>query len=106
MSRVSGYQPLEPYSPGVSAYLPELAVASYRAGLPQQDLQQINTWSKLYDKHRELLKMDNKDANEEFFKLDEGVQEALKSTFDNPDYLNKPNLSKSYILFQTLFHFF
>lgn len=91
MSRVSGYQPIEPYSPGVSAYLPELAVASYRAGLPQQDLQQINTWSKLYDKHRELLKMDNKDANEEFFKLDEGIQEALKSTFDNPDYLNKPN---------------
>jgi hypothetical protein len=35
--------------------------------------------------------MDNKDANEEFLQLDDGIQEALKSTFDNPDYLNKPS---------------
>lgn len=91
MSRIPGWNPPQPYTPVGSEYLPELAVASYRANLPEKDLQQINTWSKLYDKHRELLKMDNKDANEEFLKLDEGVQEALKSVFDNPDYLNKPS---------------
>jgi len=91
MSRIPGWNPPQPYTPVGNQYLPELAVASYRANLPEKDLQQINTWSKLYDKHRELLKMDNKDANEEFLKLDEGVQEALKNVFDNPDYLNKPS---------------
>jgi hypothetical protein len=91
MSRIPGWNPPEPFRPSGSQYLPELAVASYRANLPEKDLQQINTWSKLYDKHRELLKMDNKDANEEFLQLDDGVQEALKSVFDNPDYLNKPS---------------
>ena len=90
MSRIPGWNPPQPYTPVANQYLPELAVASYRANLPEKDLQQINTWSKLYDKHRELLKMENKDANEEFLKLDEGVQEALKNVFDNPDYLNKP----------------
>ena len=90
MSRIPGWNPPQPYSPSGNQYLPELAVASYRANLPEKDLQQVNTWSKLYDKHRELLKMDNKDANEEFLSLDDGVQEALKSVFDNPDYLNKP----------------
>ena len=91
MSRIPGWNPPEPFRPAGNQYLPELAVASYRANLPEKDLQQINTWSKLYDKHRELLKMDNKDANEEFLQLDDGIQEALKSTFDNPDYLNKPS---------------
>jgi hypothetical protein len=91
MSRIPGWNPPEPFRPSGNQYLPELAVASYRANLPEKDLQQINTWSKLYDKHRELLKMENKDANEEFLQLDEGIQEALKSTFDNPDYLNKPS---------------
>lgn len=91
MSRIPGWNPPEPFNPSGNQYLPELAVASYRANLPEKDLQQINTWSKLYDKHRELLKMDNKDANEEFLQLDEGIQEALKNVFDNPDYLNKPS---------------
>lgn len=90
MSRIPGWEPTEGWSPYFSGYVPELSVAAYRAGLPENDLKQINSWSKLYSKHRELLKMDNDAAFAEYQQLDESVQQALQSTFDNPDYLNKP----------------
>lgn len=90
MSRIPGWEPTEGWSPYFSGYVPELSVAAYRAGLPENDLKQINSWSKLYAKHRELLKMDNETALAEYQQLDESVQQALKDTFDNPDYLNKP----------------
>jgi hypothetical protein len=41
MSRIPGWNPPEPFSPSGNQYLPELAVASYRANLPEKDLQQI-----------------------------------------------------------------
>jgi hypothetical protein len=90
VSRIPGWEPTEGWSPYFSGYVPELSVAAYRAGLPENDLKQINSWSKLYSKHRELLKMDNDAAFAEYQQLDESVQQALQSTFDNPDYLNKP----------------
>ena len=90
MSRIPGWEPTEGWSPYFSGYVPELSVAAYRAGLPENDLKQINSWNKLYAKHRELLKMDNDTAVQEFSELDSNVQQALMDTFDNPDYLNKP----------------
>ena len=91
MARLQGWTPPQGWSAYTdSKYNPELAVASYRTGIPESNLQQINSWGKLYDKHRELLSMDNEKAVQEFNALDEDVQTALKETFDNPDYLNKP----------------
>ena len=91
MARLQGWTPPQGWSAYTdSKYNPELAVASYRTGIPESSLQQVNTWGKLYDKHRQLLSMENEKAFQEFTSLDEDVQQALKDTFDNPDYLNKP----------------
>lgn len=91
MARLQGWTPPQGWSAYTnSRYTPELAVASYRTGVSESNLQQVNTWAKLYDKHRELLSMNNEAAFNEFNSLDEDVQQALKDTFNNPDYLNKP----------------
>ncbi len=69
---------------------PELGVAAYKAGLPPRDKQQIETWDRLYAKHRELLDIkDDKTAYEEFNSLDTSIQEMLKSTF-NANYMARP----------------
>ena len=69
---------------------PGLGVAAYKAGLPASDLAQVNTWDRLYQKHRELLdiKDDNK-AFAEFQSLDPQIQNMLKTTFD-ANYLHRP----------------
>lgn len=69
---------------------PGLGVAAYKAGIPATDLAQVNTWDRLYQKHRELLdiKDDNK-AFAEFQSLDPQIQNMLKTTFD-ANYLHRP----------------
>ena len=69
---------------------PELGVAAYKAGIPPKDKQQIETWDRLYAKHRQLLDIkDDKEAYDEFNSLDPGIQEMLKSTF-NSNYMARP----------------
>lgn len=69
---------------------PELGVAAYKAGLKGRDLDQIQTWDKLYSKHRELLDIkDDATANATFNALDPSVQDMLKQTF-NANYAVRP----------------
>ena len=69
---------------------PELGVAAYKAGIPPKDKQQIETWDRLYAKHRQLLDIkDDKEAYDEFNSLDPGIQQMLKSTF-NSNYMARP----------------
>ena len=69
---------------------PGLGVAAYKAGIPATDLAQINTWDRLYQKHRELLDIkDDKKAFAEFQSLDPQIQNMLKTTF-NANYLHRP----------------
>lgn len=69
---------------------PELGVAAYKAGLKGRDLEQIQTWDKLYAKHRELLDIkDDKEANAAFNALDPSIQDMLKQTF-NSNYAIRP----------------
>lgn len=69
---------------------PGLGVAAYKAGIPATDLAQVNTWDRLYQKHRELLDIkDDKKAFAEFQSLDPQIQNMLKTTF-NANYLHRP----------------
>lgn len=69
---------------------PGLGVAAYKAGIPASDLAQVNTWDRLYQKHRELLDIqDDKKAFAEFQSLDPQIQDMLKKTF-NANYLHRP----------------
>lgn len=69
---------------------PALGVAAYQSGMQETDLKQVRTWDKLYAKHRQLLDIkDDKQAFDEFNKLDPSIQKMLTDTFQ-ANYMARP----------------
>ena len=71
---------------------PNLATAAYKANLSKSATNSIESYTYLFDKHRELLNMDDKsDAKLTYDALDPEVKTALESLFGKSDYNNQPS---------------
>ena len=71
---------------------PNLATAAYKANLSKSSKNSIESYTYLFDKHRELLNMDDKDnAKLTYDALDPEIQKALESLFGKSDYNNQPS---------------
>jgi len=71
---------------------PSLATAAYKANLSKAATNSIESYTYLFDKHRELLNMDDKStAKLNYDALDPEIQKALESLFGKTDYNNQPS---------------
>jgi hypothetical protein len=82
--------------PVVADASPAIYAAANKVSLTQGEKNQIEQWSLLQKKHRELIAMDNNKAQAEFDKLAPEWQENLKAYF-NTDYLNKPQTDVGFL---------
>lgn len=72
----------------VARVSPALYAAGSRSALTREEKNLIENWAKVRDTHKQLMKMDNKQAGESYNKLEPGFQEVLK-TYYKTDYANK-----------------
>jgi hypothetical protein len=97
----SGWQPSPGWQPSGFQNNPELATASYKANLNKQDMAQVDTWARLYEKHRELKKMEPDLAFQEFTSLDENIQGMIKETFGEQADYTKNNYDNTLLKYVT-----
>jgi len=70
---------------------PSLATAAYKANLSIPAQNTIDQYSYLFNKHRELLNMDDKESAQNIYEnLDPTVKDSLKSLFGKTDYMYQP----------------
>jgi len=70
---------------------PSLATAAYKANLSIPAQNTIDQYSYLFNKHRELLNLDDKDEAQTIYEnLDPTVKDSLKSLFGKTDYMYQP----------------
>lgn len=70
---------------------PSLATAAYKANLSIPAQNTIDQYSYLFNKHRELLNMDDKqNAQNVYENLDPTIKDSLKSLFGSTDYMYQP----------------
>lgn len=71
---------------------PSLATAAYKANLSIPAQNTIDQYSYLFNKHRELLNMDDKQAAQDIYdNLDPTIKNTLQSLFGKTDYMIQPS---------------